>query len=200
MVTNCFRSGVGNPLLRVKRSRTHFPSTLLGGGHGHGTCGVGPKCYAQFYNAFDSSGGQWGVSRSVHSSHFQMLAEVGFIGFFVWLLLFCLSLIHLWRVRSLSKHPSLSATEALFLETSASCIACSIVVFGSGAAFYEFAHMELIWMSFVLTAVLVRMSREMIGSAATRVANTDSSSTRQGRQSTNIYLRARRAVEDDNKK
>jgi putative inorganic carbon (hco3(-)) transporter len=120
--------------------------------------GVGSLCYFAYYNLYDPSNGFYGKSRSVHSAHFQILAEAGYLGLVVWALMFVISLIQLARVRKRSRHRGLPVPEQRFFESTASALFCSILVFGLGSSFYETAHMEVIWIAFIASSLLSRLS------------------------------------------
>ena len=61
--------------------------------------GVGLMNFESAYDRYDTLNGRYGTRRAVHSSHFQVLAENGFLGAAIWLGLFGYSLFVLLRVR-----------------------------------------------------------------------------------------------------
>jgi putative inorganic carbon (hco3(-)) transporter len=131
--------------------------------------GIGSQCYIFYYDRFDSANGLFGSRRAVHSSHFQILTEAGYLGFAVWIGLFVTSTLQLWRVRKRSRTASIGVARQRFLATTSSAMFCSIVTFGVGSSFYETAHMELIWLSFLITSLLANLSIRMVAEAASDV-------------------------------
>ena len=75
--------------------------------------GVGAKCYLPNYPAFDTSRGKFCSHRSVHSSHFQVLAEIGFLGAAVWIALHVVAVSLLRSVLARSRSPALAADSCL---------------------------------------------------------------------------------------
>lgn len=122
--------------------------------------GIGTRCYSEYYNRYDTSGGQYGYFRSVHGSHFQILAEIGYGGLAVWLALFIVTALVLRKVKSIVlmldrlRHP-----HASFYRLNANCLESAMLVFLLGSTFYEMAHVETIWLTFFLSAALLRLAR-----------------------------------------
>ena len=122
--------------------------------------GVGSKCFIAYYSQYDKTGGFYGSYRSVHSSHFQILAEVGYFGAFIWALLFWCAMRALLTVRKRASSEYLTPAQSHFFFTCANAMMASMLAFLVGGAFYELAHNEITWLTFTLAAVLERMSRE----------------------------------------
>jgi putative inorganic carbon (HCO3(-)) transporter len=123
--------------------------------------GVGLKNYEAAYNDYDTSDGLYGSARAVHSSHFQVLAEMGFLGaaIYVWLIGYAFMLA--FRLRRRSRDPRLSASDARFVLTMSNGFIASMVGFLVGGAFISVAFNDLTWMSFALLAALDRLSLRM---------------------------------------
>ncbi|MCF6324167.1 MAG: O-antigen ligase family protein [Gammaproteobacteria bacterium] len=128
--------------------------------------GVGPGCYAAYYNEFDISQGQYGLNRSVHSSHFQILAEAGYFGFLIWLLLFLVSYLKLFKIRSLAKKQVKDPDTVEFYTHISSALICTITVFIAGGAFYEYAYNDIIWLVFALIIAIERNINKEINSTS----------------------------------
>jgi len=122
--------------------------------------GIGPGCYPLYYDNYDYSGGAYGTRRSVHSSHFQVLVEAGYLGAAVWVLLFLLSFKALVRVRRRCRQGTLSPPLSRFYFTYANAVISLMVVFIVGGQFYEIAHADLIWLAFMLAVILDTLSKE----------------------------------------
>lgn len=119
--------------------------------------GVGPGCYPPFYNIYDSSGGYFGLYRSVHSSHFQVLVDTGFFGILIWLLIFVISLKKLWLIRKKSKLNMAENGNYKFYFLVSNAIICSMLVFLIGGSFYEFAYNDITWLTWGLVIAIERL-------------------------------------------
>ena len=139
--------------------RPHFWATAFEMAKDH-TLGVGPGCFPRFYNIYDTSDGQFGYFRSVHSSHFQVLAEIGFFGALIWILLFIVSLKKLWSIRKDSKRNMVNNDNYKFYFLLSNGLICSIVVFLFGGSFYEYAYNDLIWLSWCLVIATERLFKK----------------------------------------
>ena len=146
------------------KGRLHFWDIAIDMASNH-FIGVGAKCYQHYYDIYDRTNGQYGKRRSVHSSHFQILAETGYVGFSTWIFLFVYSFYVLLRIRARSKEVMLDGKLKKFFLTYSNAIMASMVTFLVGGAFYEFAHNEITWLTFILVAVLDRMSRAALEEA-----------------------------------
>ena len=116
--------------------------------------GVGPGCYPMYYNMFDSSDGFYGVSRSVHSSHFQILVDSGYVGLTIWILLFLISYAKLWKIKRIIQSDAIDNTKRKFYNDLANMIICSQTVFLLGGSFYEYAYNDITWLTFALVIIL----------------------------------------------
>lgn len=123
--------------------------------------GVGIKNYEIAYDRYDSSGGYYGGFRSVHSSHIQVLAELGFLGASLWVGLFGWSLVVIFRVRRRSRDPRLSPENARFTLTMANALAASMAGFLVGGSFASMALNDITWLTFALLASLDLVTRQM---------------------------------------
>ena len=140
-------------------SRPHFWATAFEIAKDY-PIGTGPGCFPRFYNIYDTSDGRFGYFRSVHSSHFQVLSEIGFLGVLVWILLFIVSLKKLWTIRKESKRNMVNNENYKFYFQVSNALICSIVVFLFGGSFYEFAYNDLIWLSWCLVIAMERLYKK----------------------------------------
>jgi O-antigen ligase len=133
--------------------------------------------YGSAYDAYDDTGGEFGRARSVHSSHFQVLAETGFPGFAVWVAMFSWALWVSFRIRrNAIRSETLAPDEQrLFVSASTGLIA-SMVAFLVGGAFVAMALNDLTWISFALVAALDRLFQQ--AAAASAPAATETSRVR----------------------
>ena len=142
-------------------SRLHFwrVATMMASNRAFG---VGMRNFEAAYNQYDFSYGQFGVRRSVHSSHFQVLAELGFPGAFIWIVMFALSFALGLRVRRRSRHPDLTPEERRFYFTMANGLMVSMVGFIVGGAFVASALNDVTWLTFAMMASLDRLAHQPV--------------------------------------
>jgi len=118
--------------------------------------GVGFNSYNNAYDAYDFSDGKYGHQRSVHNSFFGVLAELGYIGFGLYLLVFLAALTSCARVRRV-----VSVTKgAVDLWKSAAAIETSLATFVVGASFVPLQYNEMLWHILGLSIVLRRLASE----------------------------------------
>jgi probable O-glycosylation ligase (exosortase A-associated) len=128
--------------------------------------GIGLRNYDTAYDRYDFSGGRFGNGRSVHSSHFQVLAENGFAGFAIWAGLFLYAFLACLRIRMRARHVGLGESERHFYETMANALIASMVGFIVGGAFIALALNDLTWLTFALVAALDRLSAREVAAVA----------------------------------
>jgi putative inorganic carbon (HCO3(-)) transporter len=127
--------------------------------------GVGLRNFDATYDRYDFLNGRYGHNRSVHSSHFQVLAENGFVGFAVWTLMFIMAFRYTFRARGRARLAGLSAQEQRFLFTMSNALIVSMMAFLVGGAFIALSLNDLTWLTFALVASLDRLSAGMIVAA-----------------------------------
>jgi putative inorganic carbon (hco3(-)) transporter len=119
--------------------------------------GVGLRRFDRAYDDYDFLGGAYGRRRSVHSSHFQVLAELGYFGFAVWVALFGYAMAVCVKVRyRAARAPWLAADERRFYVSTATAFAASLIAFLTGGAFIALANNDLTWMTFAGIAAMHR--------------------------------------------
>jgi probable O-glycosylation ligase (exosortase A-associated) len=123
--------------------------------------GVGLWNYGYAYDLFDSSDGAHGSGRAVHSSYFQVLAETGYLGFGLYLLLLGGSALQLLAVRRQSHSANGASVDAERLAMLATGTLASLVAFGTGGATLSLALNDITWFSFGIVIALGRLSAGM---------------------------------------
>jgi probable O-glycosylation ligase (exosortase A-associated) len=123
--------------------------------------GVGLRNYEAAYDSYDDSGGRYGHRRAVHSSLFQVIAEMGFPGLFLYLVLFVQSAITVFRIRRRARRGDCSPEASALFFTMANAIAASQAGFLVGGSFLALAFNDVTWLTFGLLAALDRVSRSM---------------------------------------
>ncbi|MEP7304812.1 MAG: O-antigen ligase family protein [Acidobacteriota bacterium] len=134
--------------------------------------GVGLKNYEAAYDKYDFLQGRYGSARSVHSSHFEVLAELGFFGAAVWIGLFVYSFAAAFRIRRVSRRPGLPPDSSHFLLTTSTALLASMVGFLVGGSFIALMLNDLTWVTFSLVAALDRLARQMAAEAIQRSMQT----------------------------
>ena len=120
--------------------------------------GVGLRRFDRAYDDYDFLGGAYGRRRSVHSSHFQVLAELGYFGFVVWSALFGYAMAVCVKVRyRAARAPWLSLEERRFYVSMATAFAASLFAFLAGGSFIALANNDLTWLTFAGIAAMHRI-------------------------------------------
>jgi putative inorganic carbon (HCO3(-)) transporter len=119
--------------------------------------GVGPGCYREYYNGYDHSNGQYGLNRVVHSTHFQILSENGYIGMFIWISLIIISYRRLFRLRRIAINDKDKFESPHFYRQVCEALLCSQTVFLLGGSFYSFVYADHIWIIFGLVMIVTKL-------------------------------------------
>jgi O-antigen ligase len=120
--------------------------------------GVGMRNFGALYATYDTLGGVFGKRRDVHSSHFQVLVEQGYLGAAVWIWMFGYSLALSLRIRKRARTPGLPKAEATLIETLPLAMIVSMAGFVVGGGTVSMALNDLTWLTFALLASLDRVS------------------------------------------
>ena len=123
--------------------------------------GVGIKQYEAAYDRFDFLHGRYGHKRAIHSAHLQVLAELGFFGAFLWVLMFAWAYFSCMRVRGRAADERLRPEHRRFLLTAANGLIASMAGFIIGGSFLSLAYNELTWLTFAMVAALDRLSVQL---------------------------------------
>lgn len=135
-------------------SRLHFWAVARDMAAAHPILGVGFNSYNKAYDAYDFSHGMYGKERSVHSSYFGVLAELGYVGLFLYLAILLGAFRACARVRKLAfQHGELAN-----LGKSASALETSLSVFVVGGSFVPFQYNEMFWHVVGLSIVLKQLA------------------------------------------
>jgi putative inorganic carbon (HCO3(-)) transporter len=128
--------------------------------------GVGIKNFESNYDSYDTLRGAYGQHRAVHSSHFEVLAEVGYDGTVIWIGLFVYAFVLLFRIRRRGGTPGLDPRVARLFQTASVGLIVSQVGFLVGGAFVADALNDLSWVTFALIASLDIISAQLTKAAA----------------------------------
>ena len=128
--------------------------------------GVGLFNFEAAYDHYDTSAGAFGSSRSVHSSHFQVLAETGFVGFLIFEGLLAYAFWCAARIRRRAMTPNLDPADARLFLTAANGLIAAFAAFFVGGAFVAMALNDLTWILLALLASLDLLSMRACRQAA----------------------------------
>lgn len=127
--------------------------------------GVGLRAYDTAYDDYDFSSGAYGHNRSVHNSHFQVLAEEGYAGFAVWVFAFVYAGWICMRTRfGAASLPGLSDEDRRYYMSMSTAFAASMAAFIVGGTFIAAANNDLTWMTFGAVATLDKIYRQHVQS------------------------------------
>lgn len=118
--------------------------------------GVGLRYFNFAYDEYDDMTGFFGSARAVHSSHFQVLAELGYLGAALWIGLFTYATFACLRIRSRAAQLALSDEDRHFYTTMSTAFVASMLAFIVGGAFLAAAYNDLTWLTFGGVAALHR--------------------------------------------
>ena len=144
--------------------RTHFWAVALRMVEAN-PIGIGLRQYEQAYDRYDFSRGHYGSHRAVHSSHMQVLSELGYPGALVWLGMFAYAAFACLRVRRRSRDPGLDERTSRFLWTTANGLLISMFGFLVGGSFLSLALNEITWLTFGMVGALEIVCGRVIADA-----------------------------------
>ncbi len=151
--------------------RLHFWQVAIDMADDHPLLGVGHRGYEPAYNQYDSSGGEQGQNRAVHSAWFGVLAEAGYPGLLIYIAIVVSSLLSCRRVRKTAAQgriPNELGAYAIAFES-------ALIAFIVGGSFVSFQYCEMLWHYFGLTIALesVAVRAEAEARARRDAAHTD---------------------------
>jgi putative inorganic carbon (HCO3(-)) transporter len=134
--------------------RLHFWKVAVEMANRNPLLGVGYQGYNLSYNHYDFSHGTYGVDRSVHSSLFGALAELGYLGAFMF------AIVIFNALRSCSRVRKLALKEAALVRTDKAAVGLqtSLVAFLVGGSFVIFQYNEMLWNIIGLTIALEQIA------------------------------------------
>lgn len=136
--------------------RLHFWKVAVDMANANPILGVGFYSYNSAYDAYDFSTGRYGSQRAVHSSFFGLLAEVGYVGVVLAMIIFWGALRSCARVRRLVRRKE-AAQKFGYIATA---LEMSLIVFLVGGSFLAFQYNEMLWHIIGLTIVLERLATQ----------------------------------------
>ena len=122
-------------------SRLHFWAVAIRMADANPLFGIGFNAFNKAYNQYDFLRGGWGRSRSVHSSWFGILAELGYVGIVLYVTILMLAVGACQRVARLAKKGEVPA-ELYFY---AVALQMGLVVAIIGGSFVPWQYCEMLW-------------------------------------------------------
>lgn len=147
-------------------SRLYFWELALDMANDHPFTGVGHNAYIYAYDSYDTTAGKYGKGRSVHSSWFGVVAELGYLGMLLYLVIFILSFGACRHARRLPPE----IPEAAHLREYAIAIETSLIVIAVGGSFVIFQYSEMLWHMVGLGIALRRLTADARGRVAAPAA------------------------------
>lgn len=120
--------------------------------------GVGVGCYVSNYSSYDLTGGLYGNNRSVHSSHFAVVAELGYPGTIIWIAILLAAIRSLWRARNMTRSKMATDPEAAAIYHLATGLLVALVVFIQGGNFYELTYNDFTWLIFAMAIACSKLA------------------------------------------
>jgi putative inorganic carbon (HCO3(-)) transporter len=133
-----------------QEGRLHFWRVAVAMANDRPLLGVGHTGYLRAYNEYDTTDGKFGVNRAVHSAWFGVLAELGYPGLLLFVLIIASSLRACRQVRRSAKRGEIPEAMAAY----ATGLESSLVAFIVGGSFVSFHYCEMLWHFFGLTMAL----------------------------------------------
>lgn len=137
-----------------QQSRLHFWQVAIAMANDRPFTGVGHSGYPRAYNEYDWTEGLYLTNRAVHSAWFGVLAELGYPGLLLFVLIVFSALRACRRVRLAAKRGEIEAPLGAY----AIAFESSLVAFIVGGSFVSFQYSEMLWHYFALTIALERVA------------------------------------------
>jgi probable O-glycosylation ligase (exosortase A-associated) len=151
-------------------SRFHFWGVAVQMGADYPLTGCGLGAYAECYDRYDSTHGQYGFRRQAHSSWFGLLGDQGILGLGIYVTIFGSAVLSCRRVRRLARvvgdhdiYPFAASLEA------------SLCVLAICSTFHSYEYNEMSWHFIGLTIALERIASKRATALAVREDVTEES-------------------------
>ena len=134
--------------------RLHFWQVAVKMANANPLLGVGYNAYNIAYDAYDFSNKRYGSGRSVHSSFFGILAEVGYLGFALHAAILVCAFQSCYRVQKQAAMGSIPVE----LAHGAAALEAGLAAFVVGGLFIPFQYNEMVWHFIGITIVLQQLA------------------------------------------
>jgi len=146
--------------------RIHFWEAAVSMANDHPLLGVGTMGFQGAYDAYDTSAGAYGHSRAVHSSWFGVLADQGYVGLAMLLIIVGSAFRAAGRARAFAR--GVPGREALFAYAAA--LQTALVTAAVGGSFLSYHYVEILWhfigLGFAVGVIAKRQAESETGSEA----------------------------------
>jgi probable O-glycosylation ligase (exosortase A-associated) len=136
--------------------RLHFWSVAQRIANDHPLLGVGTAGFEASYDEYDTTAGQYGTSRAVHSTWFGIMSEQGYVGLLMLIAIFVMAFRACGRVRAATR----ATAHGEYLFTMAGALQTALVTVAVGGAFLSYQYVEILWhfiaLSFAMERIAVR--------------------------------------------
>jgi probable O-glycosylation ligase (exosortase A-associated) len=137
-----------------QEGRVHFWQVAVVMANDRPLVGVGHSGYQSAYNQYDWTEGRFSTNRAVHSAWFGVLAELGYPGLVLFVLIVFNAMRACRRVRLAAKRGEIDGPLGAY----AVGLESSLVAFIVGGSFVSFQYSEMLWHYFALTVALERVA------------------------------------------
>ena len=144
------------------QGRVHFWRVAVQMANANPLTGIGHNAYNQVYDRYDFSNGAYGHNRSVHSSWFGVLAELGYPG----LMLLGAMILNAYFTSRRAQRLAKKHAELKDLAAFAGGIEAALVAFAVGGSFVIMQYTELLWHLLALSIVVGRLVDQRVKSLA----------------------------------
>jgi O-antigen ligase len=161
------------------QGRLYFWTVATNMANANPLTGIGFNAYNRSYNKWDKTNGQYGLSRSVHSVWFGLLAEMGYPGLIYFIALWGVAV---WRCSRLQARIRRANPKSHVVHY-AVALQTSLIVFAVGGTFLPFQYNEMYWHLIGLGAAL-----EAVAAAELKTVRDESVPAAHGVESTGRRL------------
>ncbi len=134
--------------------RLHFWQVAMAMANDRPLTGVGHSAYQRAYDRYDWTGGRYATERSVHSAWFGVLAELGYTGFILFVIIVLASLATCHRVRRMAQRGEIPQSLGRY----GTGIESALIAFIVGGSFVPFQYIEMLWHFIALSVALERVA------------------------------------------
>jgi probable O-glycosylation ligase (exosortase A-associated) len=171
--TEELEAGQSDADVKSSQSRVHFWQVAMDMAADHPVLGVGFNSYNHYYNQYDFSRGFYGRGRSVHSMWFGILAELGYPGITLFILMFVLAQVGMFQVAGLAKKGRIPMEFHHYAVSLQSAYTACMV----GGSFVPWQYTEMLWHFLALGMALRTLALKTAAAPAAAPAPTVTADT-----------------------
>jgi len=138
--------------------RLHFWNVAVKMADDNPFLGIGPNAYPLAFDSYDETNGAFGRNRHVHSTYFGVLAELGYVGFFLFALIILMAFYMCQKIRFFL--PSIPDYQPL--RQTVLALEISLVAYLFGTVFLTFQYQEMFWHFITLIFAAYRVFQQEI--------------------------------------